>query len=94
MQDKTNQVKQLFITTLGEIIEKHRKELNKTIYKISAETSVPRSTWRDVEFGVSRDINLTNFCKIAEGLDIPADKLLGELLQKLGKDFSFTDLNT
>ena len=35
--------------------------------------------------------NLSTFCKIAEGLDIPPDILLKELLTKLGKDFSFTE---
>lgn len=94
MQEKSNYINKFFISKLGEIIKFHREEQGKSIYNISAEASVPRSTWRDVEFAVSKDINLTNFCKIAEGLDIPADVLLKELLDKLGKDFSFTDLNS
>jgi len=93
MQEESNNSKRNFIKRLGQLIKIHREKTNKSIYTISAEASVPRSTWRDVEFGVSSDINLTNFCKIAEGLDIPADELLRELLNDLGKKFSFTDLN-
>ena len=93
MQDGYKDLKKYFITELGSLIKYHRNKLNKNIYVISAEASVPRSTWRDIEFAESNDINLTNFCKIAEGLDIPPDKLMRELLDKLGKDFSFTDLN-
>ena len=89
MQGKNN----IFISELGKLVKQHREKLNKNIYVISAEASVPRSTWRDIEFAESKDINLTNFCKIAEGLDIEPDVLLKELLEKLGKDFSFTDLN-
>lgn len=93
MQDNSKQINNYFMSILGTIIETHRKKTDKTIYTISAEASVPRSTWRDIEFGIRNDVNLSNFCKIAEGLDISPDKLLKELLDKLGKDFSFTDLN-
>ena len=93
MQEKSNNINKFFISELGEIIKFHREEQSKSIYNISAEASVPRSTWRDVEFAVSKDINLTNFCKIAEGLDIAPWELLKELCEKLGKDFSFTDLD-
>ncbi|MBP3821080.1 hypothetical protein J6G99_05495 [bacterium] len=93
MQVKSEDKKKIFIKELGKLIKEHRENLHKNIYVISAESSVPRSTWRDIEFAISKDINLTNFCKIAEGLDIEPDVLLKELLEKLGKDFSFTDLN-
>ena len=91
MQEKNN-IKKYFITKLGEIIKNHRISMNKSIYTISAEASIPRSTWRDIEFGISNDINLSNFYKIAEGLDIEPYQLLKELSEKLGKSFSFTDL--
>ena len=89
MQDND---KKYFISALGNLIKTHRKKLNKSIYQISAESSVPRSTWRDIEFALRNDINLINFCKIAEGLDIPCYELLKELMEKLGDDFSFTGL--
>lgn len=93
MQERGNKNKKHFISILRKIIKQHRENLGKSIYLISAESSVPRSTWRDVKFGISSDINLTNFYKISEGLDIPPHKLMKELPDKLGKDFSFTDLN-
>lgn len=93
MQDRNLKMKKEYIVTLGNLIKSHREKLNKSIYMIAAETGIPRSTWRDVEFGESNDINLSNFCKIAEGLDIYPWDLLKELYNKLGKDFSFTDLD-
>ncbi|MBO6088369.1 helix-turn-helix transcriptional regulator [bacterium] len=84
--------KKYFISALGNLIKIHREKLNKNIYQISAETSIPRSTWRDIELALRNDVNLTNFCKIAEGLDIPCHELLKELMEKLGEDFSFTGL--
>ena len=90
MQDKSTKIIQI----LGKIIKKHREDLKKSIYMISAEASTPRSTWRDVEFGVSNNINLSTFCKIAEGLNMHPWDLLHELCNKLGEDFSFTDLDT
>ena len=44
MQDNTeNKVKRL-VTTFGKIVQKHRKEQNKTIYKISAEIAMPKAS--------------------------------------------------
>ena len=93
MQEKSKKIPKEFIPVLGDIIKSHRNKLKKSIYMISAEAFTPRSTWRDVEFGVSKNINLSTFCKIAEGLDITPWELLKELCEKLGKDFSFTDLD-
>lgn len=80
--------------TLGEIIKTHRKKNKKSIYLISAESMVAKSSWRELEIGARTDTSLSTFCKIAEGLGIPPHKLLEELINKLGKDFSFTDLDT
>ena len=91
MQDN---LKERFLNSLRSLIETHRKKLNKTIYLISAESSIPRSTWRDIEIGLRQDINLSTFCKIAEGLEMKPYELLKELCEKLGEDFSFTDLNS
>ncbi len=93
MQVNSKELKTFYIKTLAEIIKTHRLDNNKSIYAISAESSVPRSTWRDLEFCLRKDINLSNFCKIAEGLDISPDKLLQELIIKLGSNFSFTDIS-
>lgn len=93
MQAKSINSKQTYVKNLGNIIKKHRKALKKSMYLISAESGIAKSSWREIELGERANISLPTFCKMAEGLDIPADKLLEELLQKLGKDFSFTDLN-
>lgn len=90
----TNQKDKNYMKIFGEIIKFHRKNSKKSMYLVSAESTIAKSSWRDLELGIRQDMNLSTFCKIAEGLDIPADVLLKELLQKLGKDFSFTDLNT
>lgn len=78
---------------LGEIMKRHRVTDKKSMYLISAESSISKSTWRELELGMRENMNLLTFCKIAEGLDIPPHELLKELTETLGKDFSFTDLN-
>ena len=86
--------KEKFSNILKKLIKKHREQLNKNIYLISAESSVPRSTWRDIEFGLRKDINLSTFCKIAEGLDIKPYELLKEVCKELGDDFLFSDISS
>lgn len=51
-----------------------------------------KSTWREAELGICKDINLTTLWKIAEGLDITPAKLLDEVSSVLGSDFSLTGL--
>ena len=92
MQGKNNS-NRLYKDTLSKIISTHRKNTKKSMYLISAESSISKSTWRELEKGMRNDINLSTFCKIAEGLDIPPHELLKELTDKLGDDFSFSDLN-
>lgn len=87
MQDK----KEILIKALGEIIKKYRKASGKTIYKISAESSMSKSTWREAELGVCKDINLSTLWKIAEGLDVNPAILVNELYYKMGEGFFLTD---
>ena len=86
--------KEQFSAVMSNLIKNRREKLNKNIYLISAESFIPRSTWRDIEVGLRKDINLTTFCKIAEGLDMKPYELLRELCENLGDDFSFTDLGS
>ena len=79
------------IKVLGTIIEEHRKKQEKSIYKISAESSIAKSTWNRAEIGAFKNMNITTFWKIAEGLDISPSKLMNELEEKLGQDFSLSD---
>ena len=90
MQGKIS--KNSYIKILGEIIKFHREQSNKSIYLVSAESSIAKSSWRELELGLRKDINLSTFCKIAERLNVPPHKLLKELTDKLGKDFSFADI--
>lgn len=91
MQHTSEDKKIQLLKTLGKIIRTHREKQNKTIYAISAEASMSKSTWREVEIGACKDINLTTLWKIAEGLDITPQSLIEELNIKLNKNFSLTD---
>lgn len=83
-----------FIKVFGNIIGYYRKKLKKSIYLISAESSIAKSCWRELELGKREDIKLSTFCKIAEGLDIPPHELLKKLTDELGEDFSFSDFDS
>ncbi len=76
---------------LGEIIKEHRVATGKSMYKISAESSILKSTWRRIENGTYKDVNLSSVWKIAEGLEIPPEELIKELREKLGDDFSLIE---
>ena len=51
-----------------------------------------KSTWGEAELGVGKDINLSTFWEIAEGLGISPVQLLSELADNLGSDFTLTEL--
>ena len=90
MQDITDS-NQIFMSILGNVIEKYRKLHNKSIYSISAEVSMSKSTWREAEKGACNDIKLTTLWKIAEGLEMRPSDLLKEIENQLGEDFSFIE---
>ena len=90
MQDSSLTKTNRLIQAIGNIIKKHRKELNKTMYSISAEVGVPKATWREVELGL-KDFRFSTIWKIAEGLEIPLYQLIKELQDELGEDFSLTE---
>lgn len=93
MQETVENNDNKFMKTLGEIIKSHRKSLDKSIYLISAEASIPKSTWREIELGLCRDIRLSTLWKVAEGLDIDIVDLIKELKQHLGSDFTLSDFD-
>ena len=92
MQYENNKNSKKLIKTTGEVISRHRKSRNKSIYKISAEASVSKAAWRETEIGACSDIKLTTLWKISEGLDIPLEKIIEEIHLELGSDFSLEDL--
>ena len=79
------------ITAIGSIIKKHRINQSKTIYAVSAEASMSKATWREVEIGACKDIKLTTLWKISEGLDIPLSDILNETKKELGSEFYLSD---
>ena len=87
MQDANKKL----ILALSKIIKRYRKLSGKTMYKISAEASMSKSTWREAELGVCNNITLSTFWKIAEGLEIKPSILIEEVQIELGENFSMTD---
>ncbi len=87
--DKANITK--LSKTIGEIIKQHRIAQDKSVYKISAETCMRKSTWLNVESGV--DMRLSTLWKVAEGLDVDIADLINELKLQLGSDFTLSDFD-
>ena len=92
MQDNRQDKTAHLVKAFGEIVEAHRKSQGKTIYKISAEASLPKATWREIECGL-KNFRFATLWKIAEGLDIAPAILMEELSNKLGKDFTLSDFD-
>ena len=92
MQDNSKKATAKLVKTLGNIIKKHRQEQDKTMYKISAECSIHKDSWRLIENGLVNDIKLSSLWKIAEGLDMSPENLIAELHKELGDDFSLSGL--
>lgn len=93
MQEYVENIDNKFMKVLGEIVKLHRKELKKSIYAISAESCISKSTWREIELGVCKDIKLKSLYKIAYGLNIPVSTLLKELENSLGSNNTFFDFD-
>ncbi len=93
MQDYSKNATIRLVKVLGKIIKNHRLEQKKTIYKISAECSIHKDSWRLIEKGLVNDIKLSSLWKIAEGLGIDPIALLNEAKEILGKDFTISGLN-
>ncbi len=93
MQECVENIDNKFMKALGKIVKLHRKELKKSMYEISAESCMSKSTWREIELGICKDIKLKSLYKIAYGLNIPGSTLLKELEQNLGSDFTLSDFD-
>lgn len=93
MQSSSKNATIRLVKVLGKIIEKHRLEQKKTMYKISAECSIHKDSWRQIEKGLVHDIKISSLWKIAEGLELDPIDLLKEAKEVLGKDFTISGLN-
>ena len=74
--------------TLAEIIKKLRNK--KSITQLANEIDLSKSVWFNLEKG-ERDIQISTFWRIAEGLDIKPSDLVKEIENQQGEDFSFIE---
>ena len=62
----------------------------KSITQLANEIDLSKSVWFNLEKG-ERDIQISTFWRIAEGLDIKPSDLVKEIENQLGEDFSFIE---
>lgn len=91
MQEHMAKSMNYVIEALSEIIKRKRVTTGKSMYEISAECGLSKSTWREAELGLCKNINLSTLMQIADGLEIPLSDIIIELYEKLGKDFTLID---
>ena len=84
MQDKKIKLQK----SLGKIITSERKNIS--ITQLSMVIDLSKSIWSDVEKG-KKDIQLSTFWRIAEGLNLKPHQLLKMIEEKIGENFSFLD---
>lgn len=75
--------KKELMSVLGQIVKQLRLEKAKSIYRISAECSMSKATWREVELGICGDVSLSTLYKIADGLEISISDLLQKVIALL-----------
>lgn len=90
MQYDIDEAKKNLKDTLAYIVKKHRIEQEKSINRIANEIAMPKSMWLDLERGI-KDPQLTTLWRVSEALEIPIEKLLMEVKDVLGKDFTLID---
>lgn len=93
MQSNSKNATIRLIKVLGGIIKKHRIEQEKTMYKISAECSIHKSSWRLIEQGIVKDIKISTLWKMAEGLDVNPASIISEAKEILGDEFTISGIN-
>ena len=84
MQDRKQELQE----TLARVITKHRK--TQSISKLANEIELSKSVWAGIEKG-KRDVQMSTFWRIAEGLDVKPSELLREIEINLGNEFSFLE---
>lgn len=87
MQEKSENYKMQLVRAVAEVIKNRRAKLNKSMYLISAESSMSKSTWREAELGLCKDINLSTIWKIADGLEVSPSEFIREVEKKLDNNF-------
>jgi len=75
---------------LAAIVKAHRLSCKKSVYLISNEIGMTRTMWNDLERSV-KDPQLSTLWRIAEALEIPLSKIILELENELGENFSLSE---
>lgn len=70
------------------IVNKYRGE--RSISRLSNEIELSKSIWSEMEKG-RKDIQLSTFFRISEALEVKPSKLLSEIEDILGDNFSFIE---
>ena len=91
MQNDSQNVSKKLVLAAAKIVKKYRLLTGKSIYTISAESGIPTSTWQDFENAKYKNVNLKILWKISEGLEVPIEKLIAEIRQGLGEDFTLIE---
>ncbi len=87
MQEDYEIKKQKLKMALALVVKKYRKQHNKSMSKISAEIMMTKSMWTDLEKGI-KDPQFSTLWRVSEALEIPLEKLICEIKERLGEDFS------
>ncbi len=91
MQEDIAKSMEQVIKALSKIIERRRVATGKSIYKIAAESSLSKSTWREAELAECKNITLSTLLQIAYGLETPLHEIIKDLEDELGEDFTLID---
>ena len=76
--------KKLIILALAELLKEYRGD--KSQFKFASENDISISIISNIERGL-KDPQLTTIFKISEACNLPCDKFIKRLMQKLPKDF-------
>ncbi len=91
MQEHIAKSMNTVMEVLSKIIERRRLATGKSMYKIAAECGLSKSTWREVELALCKNINLSTLMLIADGLEAPLSDIIKEQYELLGENFTLID---
>jgi len=91
MQEHIDKCKREMIEALSKVVHSKRIATNKSMYAISAECGLSKSTWREAELSSCKNISFSTLWQIAEGLNMKPSELVALVEKELGSSFSFID---
>ena len=93
MQADNEILKQKLKIALAQVVRTRRKQLGKSISKISAEIMMTKSMWQTLEKG-KKDPQYSTIWRVAEALDTTVEEISKDVSEILGMEFSLTDVMT